>query len=219
MVPLAPARERRLLVASTNQHKIEEFGTILASVPVQLVSPLDLGLRVNLQETGSTYAENAILKAMAYADAAHLPVLADDSGLEIDALNGEPGVYSSRWAGEGVSYPERFGILFERLATVPAELRTARYRCVIAIAEPAPRGLYDVVDGTFEGQIAFTPAGTTGFGYDPIFYVPELNRTIGQMSAEEKHRISHRGKAGAKAAAVLANLYDPDDHENGSSGH
>jgi XTP/dITP diphosphohydrolase len=211
---LAPTLSRRLLVASTNQHKIEEFRAILASVPVQLVSPLDLGLSVRLQETGSTFAENAILKAMAYADAAHLPVLADDSGLEIDALNGEPGIYSARWAGEEVSYAERFRILFERLATVPAELRTARYRCAIAIAEPAPRGLYDVVNGTFEGQIAFTPTGSNGFGYDPIFYVPELNLTVGQMSTEEKHRISHRGKAGAAAAVVLANLYDHGDRSS-----
>jgi XTP/dITP diphosphohydrolase len=196
-----------LLLATTNQHKIEEFRAILALVPCTLVSPLDLGLHVSVQETGETFTQNAILKAIAYAEAANLPVLADDSGLEIDALNGEPGVYSSRWAGEKTPYEERFRLLFDRLRDVPVELRTARYRCAIAIAEPAPRGLYDVVDGTMEGQIASVPTGSSGFGYDPIFYVPEFDRTIGQMSTEEKHRISHRGKAGAAAAASLIRLY------------
>ena len=165
-----------------------------------------MGLQVRIQETGTTFTENAVLKAIAYAEASGLPVLADDSGLEIDALNGEPGVWSARFGSEDMPYDERFRILFDRLNSVPGALRTARYRCIIAIAELAPHGLYDVVGGTLEGMIAAAPAGYGGFGYDPIFYVPELDRTVAELSAEEKHRISHRGKAGVAAAASLARL-------------
>ena len=196
----------RVLIATTNTHKIDEFRQILADLPCELVSPVDLGLSVALEETGATFEQNAILKAMAYADASGLLTLADDSGLEIDALNGEPGVYSARWAGENVTYPQRFEILFERMRGVPSAERTARYRCAIAIASPAPLGLYAVVDGSLEGQIANEPRGTAGFGYDPIFFVPEAGRTVAEMSAEEKHRISHRGKAGRAAAEVLRQL-------------
>ncbi len=197
------AGQRDLLIATTNPHKIEEFREILGDLPYRLVSPRDIGLDIEVEETGTTFAENARLKAIAYADASGLLALADDSGLEIDALGGEPGVYSARWAGEGVSYPERFQMLFARLAGVPPEKRTARYRCAIAIAEPAPRGLIGEVDGTLEGLIAEEPRGTGGFGYDPIFYVPEKGRTVGEMSAEEKHRISHRARAAAAARKVL----------------
>lgn len=194
---------RAILLATTNPHKIEEFREILAGAPFELVSPADVGVRVALDETGTTFEQNAVLKAVAYAEAANLPTLADDSGLEIDALGGEPGVYSARWAGEHTPYPERFRILFGRLAGVPDDARAARYRCAIAIAEPPPYGLYDVVEGTLEGRIAREAAGSGGFGYDPIFLVPEAGRTVGQMSAEEKHRISHRGRAGRAAATVL----------------
>jgi XTP/dITP diphosphohydrolase len=206
-----PMGERRLLLATANQHKIEEFRAILANVPCKLVSPQDLGIDVRIQETGSTFVENAVLKAIAYAEASGLPVLADDSGLEIDALNGEPGIYSSRWAGEDVSYPERFRILFERLTGLPEASRTARYRCAIAIARPAPCGLYNVAEGILEGRIALTPAGDQGFGYDPIFLVPDLNRTVAQITADEKHRISHRGRAAAAAAAMMSHWFDNGD--------
>jgi len=197
---------RDLLIATTNPHKIEEFRAIFADLPYRLVSPADVGLALDVEETGTTFAENARLKAIAYADASGLLALADDSGLEIDALGGEPGIYSARWAGENVSYPERFKMLFARLAGVPAEQRTARYRCAIAIAEPAPRGLVGEVEGTLEGVIAEQPRGSGGFGYDPIFYVPEKSRTVGEMSAEEKHRISHRARAAAAARPILMAL-------------
>ncbi|HLZ22042.1 MAG TPA: RdgB/HAM1 family non-canonical purine NTP pyrophosphatase [Ktedonobacterales bacterium] len=197
---------RRIVVATTNPHKIEEFREILADLPIELVSPNTLNLRVEVAETGATFAENAVLKAIAYAEAAGLLALADDSGLEIDALGGEPGVYSARWAGEGVSYPERFRILEQRLAGVPDERRTARYRCAVALAEPAPRGLFAVTEGTVEGRISREARGTGGFGYDPIFYVPEERRTFGEMSADEKHRISHRARAVAAARPALARL-------------
>jgi XTP/dITP diphosphohydrolase len=192
-----------LLIATTNPHKIQEFREILGDLPYRLVGPADIGLNLEVEETGTTFAENARLKAIAYADASGLLALADDSGLEIDALGGEPGVYSARWAGENVSYLERFEILFARLSGVPREQRTARYRCAIAIAAPAPRGLIGEVDGTLEGLIADEPRGTGGFGYDPIFSVPEKGRTVGEMSAEEKHRISHRARAAAAARSVL----------------
>ncbi len=197
---------QRIVVATTNPHKLDEFRDILADVPCELVSPADLGLSVEVEETGETFAENAILKAIACAEAAHLPAFADDSGLEIDALGGEPGVYSARWAGEDTPYEERFAILFRRLAGVPDERRTARYRCAIAIAQPAPFGLYDVVDGTLEGRIAHEARGHGGFGYDPIFFVPEEGRTVGEMRPAEKHRISHRARAAAAARGGLLRL-------------
>lgn len=197
---------RRLLIATTNPHKIQEFREILAGLPYELVSPDDFGLSLEVEETGATFAENATLKAIAWANASGVLALADDSGLEIDALGGEPGIYSARWAGEHVTYPERFRLLFARLADVPAERRTARYRAAIAIAEPAPIGLRGVVEGTLEGQIAFAPAGSGGFGYDPIFFVPEQQRTVGQMSAAEKHAISHRARAANAARTLLQHL-------------
>jgi XTP/dITP diphosphohydrolase len=197
-----------LLLATSNTHKIEEFHAILAPAPYTLVGPRDLGLDVRVEETGTTFHENAVLKAIAYAEAAGMLALADDSGLEIDALGGEPGVWSARFAGEATPYSERFRLLLERLSDVPEDRRTARYRCVIAMAEPAPGGLYDVVQGTLEGMIASTPAGTGGFGYDPIFFVPEFGCTVAQMPAEEKHLISHRGKAGSAAAMSLARLQE-----------
>lgn len=206
---------RRLLIATTNPHKIQEFREILAGLPYELVSPTDLGLALEVEETGTTFAENAILKAVAWADASGMLALADDSGLEIDALDGEPGIYSARWAGDDVSYEERFRLLLARLADVPAEGRTARYRAAIAVAEPAPIGLRGVVEGTLEGQIAFAPAGSGGFGYDPIFYVPEQQRTVGQMSAEEKHRISHRARAAAAARVLLQRLVE-EEQDNGA---
>lgn len=196
----------RVVLASTNRHKIDEFRTLLAGVPCELIGPADLGLTIEVEETGTTFHENAVLKAIAYAEAANLPALADDSGLEIDALGGEPGVYSARWAGVETSYEDRFHILFERLATVSDERRTARYHCVIAVAQPAPHGLYTVVDGTLEGRIAREARGSGGFGYDPIFYVPEKGRTVGEMTPAEKHAISHRGRAAAAVRDPLRQL-------------
>jgi XTP/dITP diphosphohydrolase len=157
-------------------------------------------------ETGDTFEENATIKALAYAEATGLLTLADDSGLEIDALDGAPGIYSARWAGADVTYETRNRLLVERLAGLPDAQRGARYRCAIAIALPPPRGLVGVCDGTLEGIVAREPAGQGGFGYDPIFFVPEQSRTVGQMTAEEKHRISHRARAARAALPLLARL-------------
>jgi XTP/dITP diphosphohydrolase len=197
---------RRLVLASTNPHKIAEFRALLAGAPFELLSPADLGVTVQVEETGDTFDENAILKALAYAEATGLLALADDSGLEIDALGGAPGVHSARWAGVDTSYEERFRLLEQCLAGIPDEQRTARYRCAIALAEPAPRGLYAVVSGTLEGRIARTPRGTEGFGYDPIFFLPERGKTVGELTAAEKNSISHRARAAAAAQPLLARL-------------
>lgn len=207
------AGQRRLLVATNNPHKVAELRTILRDMPFKIVSPTELGLTVNVEETGSTFAENAILKALAFAEAAHELALADDSGLEVDALHGEPGVHSNRWAGEGISAAERNRLINERLAGVPDERRTARFRSAIAIAGPAPLGLYEVVEGTVEGRIVREPRGGGGFGYDPIFYAPELGQTFGESAETEKNRISHRGRAVAAALGPLRRLAE----RNGSS--
>jgi XTP/dITP diphosphohydrolase len=195
---------RVLLVATTNRHKLEEYRVMFAGLPYQLCSLSDLHLDFDVEETGTTFQENAALKAWAYARAAGELSLADDSGLEIDALGGEPGVYSARFAGVDTPYEERFRIIFERLRDVPEEQRSARFRCVICIADPST-GKLESVDGTIEGRIPETSRGVNGFGYDPIFYVPELGMTTAEISPEHKNRISHRGLAAQKARGLLEN--------------
>jgi XTP/dITP diphosphohydrolase len=197
---------RRLVIATTNPHKVEEFRGLLAGLPFELVSLTDVGVAADVEETGETFAENAIIKAVAYAEMTGLLSLADDSGLEIDAMGGAPGIHSARWAGPEVTYAARNRMLVDRLAGLPDERRSARYRCAIAIAEPPPHGLLGVVEGTLEGRIADAPTGYGGFGYDPIFFVPEERRTVGQMSAEEKSRISHRARAALAARPLLEGL-------------
>ena len=200
------ALQRRLVIATTNPHKVDEFRQLLADAPYTLTSLSELGISQDVPETGETFAENAVIKACAYAELSGLLTLADDSGLEIDALDGAPGVLSARWAGPEVPYEVRNRMLVERLAGLPDERRGARYRCSIAIALPAPRGLVGVVDGIFEGRIAYEPAGHGGFGYDPIFFVPEQGRTVGQMTPDEKHAISHRARAARAALPLLERL-------------
>lgn len=192
---------RALLVATTNRHKLDEYRSIFSDIPFTLLSLLDVNLDMDVEETGTTFLENAELKAQAYAKASGLLSLADDSGLEIDALNGEPGVYSARFAGRDTSYAERFRLIFEQLRTVPPEQRTARFRCVISVAEPS--GYLRSVEGVLEGVIADAPRGEHGFGYDPIFLVPELGMTTAELPPEEKNRISHRGRAAQNARLLL----------------
>lgn len=202
---------RRLLIATTNPHKVDEFRQLLADAPFTLMSLADLGVTQEIAETGDTFEANAVLKAVGYAEVTGLLTLADDSGLEIDAFDGAPGVYSARWAGPDITYETRNRMIVERLAGLPDAQRGARYRCSIAIALPPPRGLVSVVDGSLEGRIATEPAGRGGFGYDPIFFVPEQGRTVGQMTAEEKHRISHRARAAHAALPILARLANESD--------
>jgi len=192
---------RALLVATTNRHKLEEYRSIFVDLPFQIVSLSDIQLDLDVEETGTTFQENAELKALAYAGASGLLSLADDSGLEIDALGGAPGVYSARFAGEDTSYEERFRIIFEQLSGLPVEKRTARFRCVITIAEPS--GYHRSVEGSIEGVITDVPHGLNGFGYDPIFLVPELGKTTAEIPPEQKNKISHRGRAAHLARVLL----------------
>jgi XTP/dITP diphosphohydrolase len=197
---------RTLLLATTNLHKLEEYRAIFSNLSFRLLSLQDIHLDLDVEETGRTFAENAELKALAYAKASGMLTLADDSGLEIDALEGAPGVYSARFAGKETSYAERFRIILERLKALPMEQRTARFRCAIALAEPS--GFVRIVEGTIEGAIAASPRGEHGFGYDPIFLVPELGKTIAELPPEQKNFISHRGRA-AQLARVLLEKWPP----------
>ena len=192
---------RALLLATTNRHKVGEFRAIFSDLPFQLLSLQDVHLNLDVEETGTTFHENAELKALAYARASGLLALSDDSGLEIDALNGAPGVYSARFAGVDTPYPERFKVILQQLQGLPMEKRTARYRAVISIAEPT--GYHRSVEGTLEGVIAEAPRGENGFGYDPIFLVPTLGKTTAELTPEQKNQISHRGRAALLAREVL----------------
>jgi XTP/dITP diphosphohydrolase len=192
---------RALLLATTNRHKVGEFRAIFSDLPFQLLSLQDVHLNLDVEETGTTFHENAELKALAYARASGLLSLSDDSGLEIDALNGAPGIYSARFAGVNTSYQERFKIILEQLQGLPMEKRTARYRAVVSIAEPT--GYHRSVEGTLEGVIAEAPRGENGFGYDPIFLVPALGKTTAELTPEQKNQISHRGRAALLAREAL----------------
>lgn len=197
---------RMLLLATTNQHKIDEYRAIFSAMPFQLRSLRDFRIETDVEETGSTFAENAELKALTYARLSGQLSLADDSGLVIDALNGAPGIYSARFAGRDTSYEERFRLILAQLKDVPVEQRTARFVCAITIAEPS--GYYRTVEGVIEGVIADAPRGENGFGYDPIFFVPELGKTTAELPPEQKNHISHRGRAAQLAAALLRDWPD-----------
>lgn len=194
-------RMRILILATTNQHKIDEYRAIFSAIPFQLRSLRDFQIETDVEETGSTFPENAELKALTYAKMSGQLCLADDSGLAIDALNGAPGIYSARFAGRDTSYEERFRLILAQLKDVPVEQRTARFVCAITIAEPT--GYYRTVEGVIEGIIADAPRGEHGFGYDPIFFVPEVGKTTAELPSERKNRISHRGRAAQLAAALL----------------
>jgi XTP/dITP diphosphohydrolase len=195
---------RKLLVATHNPGKVREYREILADLPLE-VTYLDAeGLTLEVDETGATFAENAILKATTYARLSGLWTWADDSGLVVDALDGAPGVYSARYAGPGATDADRYRKLLDALAGVPWDRRTARFRCTVALATPAD----DVrtADGVCEGVIAFGPAGSNGFGYDPVFYFLEQCATMAQLDPEVKNRISHRGRAAQAAVGMLAEM-------------
>ena len=194
---------RPLLVATQNRHKLEEYRSLLAGLPFELRSLQDEGIDEDVDETGATFDDNARLKADRYRDLTGLLTLADDSGIEIDALGGEPGVHSKRWAGD-VDDAERNRLVLERLANVPDDGRTARFRCVIAIAEPGRQT--QTVQGKVEGVVAHVPKGSNGFGYDPIFFVPELGQTLGEVPPEVKNSLSHRARAAEAAGKVLAGM-------------
>ena len=183
----------KLLVATHNRGKVVELAELLDDLDVTLVGLDDLGITREVAETGSTFRENAVLKAEAYARESGLLTLADDSGLEVDALDGRPGVHTARYGGPALNARERYQFLLQNLAGVPREAREARFRCVVALARPA--GVVATAEGVLPGHIAFAPSGEGGFGYDPVFYVDEHAQTLAQLPAGLKNRISHRGRA------------------------
>ena len=195
---------RKLLIATNNSGKVKEYADLLNDLPVRLTTPAQEGLSLEVDETGDTFAENAILKARAYAEASGLLTLADDSGLEVDALDGVPGIRSARYAGEGASDEDRYRLLLRYLAGVPEKERTARFRCVVAVA--TPEGEVHTAAGRCEGLIGFEPRGRHGFGYDPVFYLPDRSQTMAELSAEVKNRISHRARALQAALPTLRRL-------------
>ncbi len=194
----------RLLVATNNPGKAEEFRRLLAGCGWEIVAPADLGLEIHVEEIGQSYAENATIKAVEYARASGLTALADDSGLEVDALGGRPGHLSARYGGPDRTDEERVQALLRELAGVPDEQRTARFRAVIAIAEPA--GRLELVEGTVEGRIGHEPRGEDGFGYDPIFFLPDRGATAAELPPDEKDAVSHRGAAARNARRVLERM-------------
>ena len=186
--------ERKIIFATGNENKMKEIRMILSDLGMPILSMKEAGICVDVVEDGSTFEENALKKATEIAKTVdNCIVLADDSGLEIDYLNKEPGIYSARYAGEDTSYDIKNNLLLSRLEGVPDEKRTARFVCAIAAA--FPDGTTDVVRGTIEGRIGYEIAGENGFGYDPIFYVPEYGCTTARMSPEKKNQLSHRGNA------------------------
>ena len=197
--------KERLLIASNNAHKVEEFRRLLAGLPIDLVTPRDIGLEMEVEETGETFEDNARLKAQAFAKASGLPALADDSGIEVDALDGRPGVRSARFGGPGLDDAGRTRLLLREMAEVPDGRRSCRYRVVLVLADP--EGGEEIVEGRCEGVVARAIVGSNGFGYDPIFYVPEFGKTIAELEPAQKDAISHRGKATREMARILAVRY------------
>jgi len=185
----------RVVLASSNAGKLRELVELLAPFDFQLVSQASLGIETP-PETGHTFEENALLKARHASAAAHLPALADDSGIEVDALGGRPGIYSARFAGEGASDADNLRKLLRELHDVPATSRTARYRCVVAFVPEAEGDTQPILaQGTWEGSLISEPRGLGGFGYDPIFVPRSLNRTAAELDPREKNSLSHRGQA------------------------
>lgn len=191
----------RLLIATNNRGKVYEYKMLLDGLPLFLTSPVELGVDLKVDECGSTYEENARTKAVAFAAASKLVSLADDSGIEVDALGGEPGVRAARYAGEGATDEQRVAYLLSKLAGVPDERRQAHFRCVIVIAKPG--GDVRICRGECDGVITREPRGGNGFGYDPVFYLPDLGKTMAELSPAVKNEISHRGKAAHAARRVI----------------
>jgi len=191
----------KLLLATNNKGKVREYQALLAGIPYEMVTLSECGIITEVDETGRTYEENATLKAAAFAKESGLLTLADDSGLEVNALGGEPGIRSARYAGKGVSDAEKNNFLLAKLKSIPEIKRTARFVCVIAIAAPA--GKVALFSGECRGLITTAPRGKHGHGYDPVFYVPELGKTMAELTLEEKNRVSHRARAAAKARERL----------------
>ena len=195
----------RLLLATNNAGKLAEYHALLDGCGWEIVTPADLRLDLAGDETGETYEENARMKAQRGAQASGLVTLADDSGLEIEAMGGEPGVHSARFLGGNATYGKRFAEIERRLAGVPREQRRARFRCVIAVADPRT-GAVRTAEGEVFGLIAESPRGEGGFGYDPIFWLPQHSATMAELPEHQKNIVSHRARAVAGARQILKEL-------------
>jgi len=193
---------RRLLVATHNEGKKREFADILNDMTIDWLTLDEAGVTDEVPETGATFHDNAVLKASGYARQTGLLTLADDSGLEVDALGGAPGVLSARYGGPGTTAVDRYRLLLDNLRDVAWPRRTARFHCVVALAAPDGK-ILGTADGVCEGMIALEPVGDGGFGYDPVFFLPDQNQTMAQLAAPGKHRISHRGRAAAAISPLL----------------
>lgn len=202
------AQVKKLLVATHNKGKVTEFSEMMQDMAIAWLGLDDVGVTEDVPETGDTFRENAVLKAAAYAQMTGLLTLADDSGLEIDALAGAPGVYSARYGGAGLTHAERYQLVLQQLTAVPEAARTARFRCVIVVADGHGRILAEA-EGVCEGVIAQAPAGSGGFGYDPIFFLPDQGQTMAQLSSTEKHQVSHRGRAMRQLEPLLRQILIP----------
>jgi XTP/dITP diphosphohydrolase len=214
IVAFSERRPRRVLLASNNRSKLTELRTITSSLGLEVQSPAELGVELEVEETGSSFAENAVLKARAFQREVGGVVLADDSGLVVDALGGEPGIFSARFGGPQLDDAGRNSLVLERMRGVPTAARTARFVAAIAVvgldAEPM------VFPGVVEGLITERPAGDGGFGYDPIFFYPPFGRTLAEASAAEKASVSHRGKALRAAARYLGSYTYHDESSKDS---
>ncbi|MDO8700249.1 MAG: XTP/dITP diphosphatase [Deltaproteobacteria bacterium] len=200
-----------LLVATTNQGKFAEVKAFLKSLPLTILSLKSLGSWPAVVEDGATFEENAFKKARALAEYSGMLTLADDSGLEVDALNGAPGIYSARYAGEEGNEDKNNEKLLRELTGVPEEKRSARFVCALALCAPESRGMKEwTVRDSCEGRIAFKIRGQNGFGYDPLFFYPPFGKTFGEIDRETKATVSHRGKALKKLAEMLPSLVDLD---------
>lgn len=194
-------KRMKLIVATKNKGKLEEIAQILAQFPYDVVSMTQAGVKDDIEETGSSFEENALIKAMSVWRITGETVLADDSGLEVDYLGGAPGVHSARYAGPRATDEDKNNKLLDALSGVPADKRTARFVCAIAVVFPDGRSV--MARGTCEGIIAFDSKGDYGFGYDPLFYIPEHGLTLAQMDSDIKNKLSHRGKALRELVEIL----------------
>lgn len=194
---------RKIVLASSNQGKLREFSTLLAPYDIEIVTQDQLGIEP-AEETGLTFVENAILKARHASAASGLPALADDSGLEVDALNGAPGVFSARYAGPGAKDGDNNQKLLAALQEVPETQRTARYHCILVLMRHAQDPTPLICQGSWEGVILQEPRGTGGFGYDPLFWLPEQQCSVADLPAEQKNQLSHRGRALRQLVEQLA---------------
>ena len=196
----------KIVFATTNEGKVKEIKEILKDFPIEVVSMKEMGITADIEENGATFEENSLIKARALAKLTGLPALADDSGLEVDYLNGEPGIYSARYLGRDTDYDYKNNYIINKLSDAQDKERSARFVCVISLVLPDGREF--VERGVVEGLIGYEQRGENGFGYDPIFYLPEYGKTSAELSPDEKNKISHRGKALSAMKKLIMNLVD-----------